>query len=93
MKYDTHSHTPIFWSENGQSAGEAIFVPNPAGTEEDDGALLSVVLDGFSGKSYLLCLDAKMMTERGRASLETVVGFGFHGTHFSRGRIGPSQYS
>jgi len=50
---------------------------------EDDGVLLSVVLDGPAGKSYLLVLDAQTMTEVGRAQLDGVVGFGFHGTHVS----------
>jgi torulene dioxygenase len=81
VKYDTETHQSIFWSVDGQTPGEAIFIPDPERTEEDDGVLLSVVLDGFAGKSYLLCLDAKTMKERGRASLENAVGFGFHGTH------------
>ena len=54
---------------------------NPEGTEEDDGVLLSVVLDGLRGKSYLLCLDARTMKEMGRAETDVVVGFGFHGLH------------
>jgi len=84
VKYDTETHQPLYWNVEGQTPGEAIFIPDPEGTEEDDGVLLSVVLDGFAGKSYLLCLDAKTMKERGRASLESVVGFGFHGLHFPR---------
>lgn len=54
---------------------------DPAGRAEDDGVLLSVVLDGDRGKSYLLCLDARDMTEVGRAEVDGVVGFGFHGEH------------
>ncbi|KAF3481068.1 carotenoid cleavage dioxygenase 1 [Arthroderma uncinatum] len=49
--------------------------------DEDDGVLLSVVLDGLSGKSYLLVLDAKTMTEVGRADVHGAIGFGFHGVH------------
>ncbi|KAH9885710.1 carotenoid oxygenase [Xylariomycetidae sp. FL2044] len=48
---------------------------------EDDGVLLSVVLDGFGRKSYLLCLDARDMTELGRAECGFAVGLGFHGVH------------
>ena len=51
--------------------------------DEDDGVLLSVVLDGPAGKSYLLVLDAKTMTEMGRADVRGVIGLGFHGTHVS----------
>lgn len=53
----------------------------PGGVKEDDGVLLSVVLDGFSRKSYLLCLDARTMLEMGRAEMDFAVGFGFHGVH------------
>ena len=80
-KFDTQTQTSIFWHEKAQTAGEAIFVRNPEGTEEDDGVLLCVVLDGHKGKSYLLCLNAKDMKEMGRASTNTVVTFGFHGLH------------
>ena len=68
---------------HAQSPGEPIFLPDPQGKDEDDGVLLSVVLDGTKGKSYLLCLDAKSFEEVGRAEMESVVAFGFHGTHTS----------
>jgi len=85
-KFDNHTQTSLFWQEQAQTAGEAIFVRDPAGREEDDGMLLSVVLDGYRGKSYLLCLDARDMKEVGRAEVDAVVGFGFHGVHVpSRG--------
>ena len=38
--------------------GEPQFVPDPKGTAEDAGALLSVVLDGRANTSFLLILDA-----------------------------------
>lgn len=69
--YEVEHHTP----------GEPIFVRDPNGTEEDDGVLLVVMLDGDKGTSYLLCLDAKTMQEKGRAEVERVVPFGFHGRH------------
>ena len=48
--------------------------------EEDDGVLLSVVLDGYAEKSYLLVLKAKDLTEMGRAEMAGPMSFGFHGT-------------
>jgi len=92
VKYDMDTKTPIFWEQHGHSAGEAIFVPDPAGKHEDDGVLLSVVLDGHAGKSYLLCLDARTMEEVGRAAVECGVGFGFHGTHVAENTGRGSQY-
>ncbi|KAI9875116.1 MAG: hypothetical protein M1830_008861 [Pleopsidium flavum] len=92
VKYDMDTKTPMFWEQHGHSAGEAIFVPNPEGKNEDDGMLLSVVLDGHAGKSYLLCLDARTMKEMGRAAVECAVGFGFHGTHFAENSGTGMQY-
>ncbi|KAG9317008.1 carotenoid oxygenase [Chiua virens] len=80
VKYDTVTRTPTYWSVEGHSPGEPIFVPDPYGCE-DGGVLLSVVLDGFSEKSYLLVLDARSMKEVGRATMDCVVGFGFHGAY------------
>ncbi|KAF8451118.1 carotenoid oxygenase [Boletus edulis BED1] len=89
VKYDTETHTPTYWSVQGHNPGEPIFVPNPEGTAEDDGVLLTVVLDGFAEKSYLLVLDAKNMKEVGRASMECVVGFGFHGIYHPQALAAP----
>ena len=83
IKFDTEMRTAKARVVHAQSPGEPIFLPNPEGVDEDDGALLSVVLDGTKGKSYLLVMDAKSFTEIGRAEMETVVAFGFHGTHVS----------
>ncbi|KAL4974870.1 carotenoid oxygenase [Aspergillus desertorum] len=83
VKFDSHTGENKIWSEHAQSPGEAIFVADPDGKEEDDGVLLSVVLDGRSGRSYLLVLDAGDMKEVGRASVDAAVGFGFHGVHVS----------
>jgi torulene dioxygenase len=88
VKYDTQTGEAIYWSEHGHTAGEAIFVPRERGvpngeSDEEDGVLLSIVLDGPAGRSYLLALDPKTMKEVGRASMEAPLGFAFHGTHVS----------
>ncbi|KAL8739754.1 MAG: hypothetical protein Q9190_007473 [Brigantiaea leucoxantha] len=83
-KYDTETRTAKSRVVHAHSPGEPIFVADPEGREEDDGVLLSVVLDGTSGKSYLLVLDAKTFEEVGRASMEVAVTFGFHGKHMKR---------
>lgn len=84
VKTDTETRAALLWSApHGHTPGEAVFIENPDSKEdeEDDGVLLSVVLDGTAGKSYLLCLDAKTMTETGRAEVGFAIGFGFHGVH------------
>lgn len=81
VKHDVVTQTSLYWSQHGQTASEPIFVTDPDSEDEDGGVLLSVVLDGIEGRSYLLVLDAKTMTEVGRATVHGVVGFGFHGAH------------
>lgn len=82
IKYDVQTRTFIRWGVFGHTAGEPIFVPDPERSwEEDGGVLLSVVLDGVGGESYLLVLDARDLSEIGRANVGGVVGFGFHGVH------------
>jgi len=68
------------WREEGSVPGEPVFVPRPGGTEEDDGVILTVVLDSTLLRSKLVILDAKTMKEVARAEMETVFPLGFHGT-------------
>ncbi|KAF3063734.1 Beta,beta-carotene 15,15'-monooxygenase [Daldinia childiae] len=88
VKTDVLTHGTTFWDNpSGHTPGEPIFVPRPrspgeGGLDEDDGVLLSVVLDGAGKTSYLLCLDAKTLHELGRAECDFAIGFGFHGMHW-----------
>ncbi|KAJ6782870.1 hypothetical protein PWT90_07964 [Aphanocladium album] len=86
VKTDLRTGDALIWcGARGHSPGEAIFVPRPGAVDEDDGVLLSIVLDGSAQKSYLLCLDAKSMTELGKAEADFPIGIGFHGFHAGRG--------
>ncbi|RFU29828.1 hypothetical protein B7463_g6495, partial [Scytalidium lignicola] len=78
-KYDTETKVVTYWMHPRHTPGEAIFIPDYQREGEDAGYLLSVILDGDKGTSYLLCLDAKTMTEIGRAECDVAVGMGFHG--------------
>jgi torulene dioxygenase len=80
-KVDLETKETLYWSEKAYTPGEPIFVADGTKDGEDDGYLLSVVLNGINGTSYLLCLDARTMKEIGRAECEVPVRFGFHGTH------------
>jgi torulene dioxygenase len=88
-KFDNVTQTSIFWEQEGHTPGEAIFVADPEGKEEDDGVLLTVVLDGYVERSYLLVLNAKDLKEVGRAEVPGPVAFGFHGAFKGAGM----QYS
>ncbi|CAM1501175.1 Fc.00g103370.m01.CDS01 [Cosmosporella sp. VM-42] len=82
VKTDLDTREALIWSgPRGHSPGEPIFVARPGASEEDDGVLLSVVVDGTAEASYLLCLDARTMEELGRAETDFAIGMGFHGAH------------
>lgn len=84
VKVDVESGETLEWCEPGSYPGEPVFVPLPRpGRGEDDGVLLSVVLDGRTASSYLLVLDARDLEEIGRARLRHHVPLGFHGQYFS----------
>lgn len=70
-----HDHGP------GRGSGEAVFVPDPDGSAEDDGWLMSYVHDENVNGAELVILDAR---DLGRAPLARVplpqrVPYGFHG--------------
>lgn len=71
------------WFEAGAYPGEAVFVARPGGMAEDDGIILSVVLDTLAGTSFLLVLDAATLEEQARACVPHHIPFGFHGTHLA----------
>ncbi|MDX3928612.1 MAG: carotenoid oxygenase family protein [Shinella sp.] len=75
--------TVTTWTEPGCFPGEPVFVARPQGMAEDDGVLLSVVLDAGAGTSFLLALDAATLAELARASVPHHIPFGFHGNYFS----------
>jgi carotenoid cleavage dioxygenase-like enzyme len=84
-KLDVKRGEQAFWSDRDAYPGEPVFVRRPGGQREDDGVLLSVVLDGRARTSYLLVLDARDMSELARAAVPHHIPFGFHGIHAARG--------
>jgi len=85
VKFDNMSQTSIFWEKEGHTPGEPIFVADPEGTAEDDGVLLTVVLDGYVDRSYLLVLSARDLKEVGSAEMRGPMAFGFHGAYKAGG--------
>ena len=70
------------WSTESHYPGELFFIPNPAGIEEDDGVLITIVFDGEREQSYVLLLDGRTFTEIDRSYLPYNVPFSFHGNWF-----------
>jgi beta,beta-carotene 9',10'-dioxygenase len=79
VKIDTSDRATFSWSGDGCYPGEPVFVSRPEAEREDDGVLLSVVLDANAGTSFLLVLDAAELIELARAEVPHHIPFGFHG--------------
>ena len=84
VRIDVESRTTTAWSQPGCFPGEPVFVAEPEGEHEDDGVLLSVVLDAETERSFLLVLDAATLAPLARAGVPHAIPFGFHG-QFARG--------
>src|SRR5436190_11722552 len=82
VKVDVKTGDVKRWSEPGCYPGEPVFVERPGATEEDDGAILSVVLDPAAERSFLLVLDGGSFEEVARADAPHHIPFGFHGQFF-----------
>lgn len=82
IKVDTAQRETKVWTHPDQYPNEPVFVARPDATAEDDGVILSSVLDGTTGTSYLLVLDAQSFDEMGRAQVGQHIPFNFHGQFF-----------
>jgi len=82
VKVDVSQRTSKTWSEDDCYPGEPVFVATPDAVKEDDGLILSVVLDATNNKSFLLVLDAVTFLEVARAEVPHPIPFGFHGQYF-----------
>jgi carotenoid cleavage dioxygenase-like enzyme len=78
LKVDVETGTDQ-WYDPGGYTSEPIFVPRPDGDAEDDGVVLSVVLDRKTELSVLHIIDAESMTRLATASLPHALPLDFHG--------------
>lgn len=80
VKLNVKTKEEIKWGDDNMYASEPVFVPHPGSTEEDDGVVLSVVIDVCNQKTFLLVLDAKTFKEVGRAEVPFIIPATIHGT-------------
>ncbi|KAL8375618.1 hypothetical protein RB595_006948 [Gaeumannomyces hyphopodioides] len=66
---------------------EPVFVQRPGATEEDDGVVLTIVINREGTHSILVALDGKTFTEVARADMPQVYALGPHGS-FVEGAFG-----
>ena len=83
VKLDLEQNSTSSWYEQGCYPGEPVFVATPQAAEEDDGVILSIVLDAKKAASFLLILNASSFRELARAEVPHHIPFGFHGNYFS----------
>ena len=81
VKVDVTTGETTTWRDG--YPGEPVFVGRPGREEEDDGVLLTVVLEPERAASSMVVLDAATLTELARARVPHHIPFGFHG-QFSR---------
>ena len=81
VKADVRRGEALTWHDPGTFPGEPIFVRRPGGRRDDDGVVLSVLLDAGRRSSALVVLDARTMEEVARASVPHHIPFGFHGVY------------
>lgn len=85
LKLDlTGKEQVAIWEEACTSPSEPVFVPRPGANpdDEDDGVVLSVILDQRAKKSFFLVLDGKTLKELGRAHLPIHIPLSFHGNYY-----------
>lgn len=76
VKINVQSGKAQTWSEDGCYATKPAFVPAPHAKQEDEGVLLSVVLNSITKRSFLLILDAQTFIELGRAEIPVAIPLG-----------------
>lgn len=79
VKGDVVERSSQKWLQEEAFPGEPVFVAAPGAQSEDEGVLLSVVLDAARRTSFLLVLDAHSLEELARAEVPHHIPFGFHG--------------
>jgi len=83
VKINVDTGDYISWYVPGHYPNEPAFVPNPAGSVEDDGVVVTDVIDSDGKFSYVLVLNASTFEEIGRSSRTPhLIPHGYHGRYF-----------
>ena len=79
VKLNVKTKEFVTWEESGGFPSEPVLVKASHGKEEDDGVVLSCVVNPRDQTTSLLVLDAKEFKVLGRAVVEGVTPATFHG--------------
>ncbi len=83
-KIDLLNKKEKIWQEKDCYTRDPIFVSKPNSSQEDEGIILSVVLDARKKQTFLLVLDAQTCEEIGRATITHPIPFTLHGKFFKK---------
>ncbi|XP_061777994.1 beta,beta-carotene 15,15'-dioxygenase [Nerophis ophidion] len=79
-KFDVETKQMLTWSEDNCWPSEPLFVPRPNGETEDDGVVLSSVINNNPDQlNFILVLDGKTLKEVARGYLKTELHKDVHG--------------
>ncbi|XP_073763284.1 beta,beta-carotene 15,15'-dioxygenase isoform X1 [Danio rerio] len=80
VKFDADTKQQIEWKGDDGFASEPVFIPRPGAVDEDDGVVLTVIINNKPLQGgFLLVLDAKSFKEIARACLDVEIHMDMHG--------------
>ncbi|XP_039983181.1 beta,beta-carotene 15,15'-dioxygenase isoform X2 [Xiphias gladius] len=85
-KFDTETKEMLYWNEDNCWPSELVFIPRPNGGSEDDGVVLTSVMNSNPGQSgFILILDGRTFKEVARAYVNTELHKDMHGFFIPQG--------
>lgn len=87
VKVNTKTGQSSYWHEENCYPGEPYFIPSPTSKSDEEGVIISIVLDIQNERSFLMILDALTMQEIARATVPEPIVYGFHAEYFQEGSI------
>ena len=93
VKLNVNTGVAAIWSQPGCHPSEPVFVPNPnGGGAEDDGVVLSVVLQPSQQSTFLLVLDARTFEPLAQAKVDTLLPLLLHGMYVDTSGKGNNKF-
>nr|XP_006820470.1 PREDICTED: beta,beta-carotene 9',10'-oxygenase-like [Saccoglossus kowalevskii] len=86
VKVNVRQKSFELWSDDDCYPSEPVFIESPGAVMEDDGVIVSTVINTRKRSAFLLVLDASTFTELGRANIpdEVECPVGFHAMYLSK---------